>query len=205
MRFSALALLGFASWLGIHWNLAPLTLDFSPNYPTSVQTLHATSLLSQNNSNCPADLETLTALLLRDLPSYANRVIQRTRLLDQSVDLYSYIIIAGQAEFEPLSLGPGQYTPVPPTADLEPPQQVFFTTLERRYGDEKAYLVQNYHWLFLTRTPGGWRLAMAFSRLGSTDEKRPPLPPIETSDGVIGQAVELWLRDCRAGEIRTSL
>ncbi len=164
----------------------------------------STHYLLSKSSTCPADVNTLTSQLLNDLPSYANRVIQRARRLNRTVDSFSYVLVAGNPEFEPLSLGPGQYTSTAPGADLEPPQQVFLTTLERQYGDSRAFYRQHYHWLFLTQTPDGWRLALMFSRIGSASETRPPTPPRESSNGVIGQAVNLWLRDCRMGTLRSS-
>ncbi|MGK7877527.1 MAG: hypothetical protein AB4426_30765 [Xenococcaceae cyanobacterium] len=149
--------------------------------------------------DCPADVETLTSLLLQDIPSYANRVIQRARRLNRSVDIFGYVIVAGKPEFEPLNLSQSQYTSV----FQESPEQIFFTTLERQYFNDKVIETENYHWLFLTQTKSGWRMAMVFSRLGSTSKGRPPSPPRESSNGVIGQAIRLWLRDCRAGTIRT--
>jgi hypothetical protein len=53
----------------------------------------------------------------------------------------------------------------------------------------------------LTQTATGWRLAMMFSRIGSYPAKNPPSPPRDSSNGVVGQAVRAWLRDCRAGSI----
>lgn len=155
-------------------------------------------------STCPSDVETLTFLLIEDLPSYANRVIQRARRLERTVDQFSYVIVAGRPEFEPLTLGPGQYQTPTSAANVEPPQQVFLTTLERQYYGGRAIEFQNFHWLFLTPTDRGWRLAMIFTRIGSAAPGRPPTPPRESSNGVIGQAVSIWLRDCRAGAIRVS-
>lgn len=180
LKFSILGLLTTLSCLGIQ--------DYSVSSPENFQTL-----------SCPADLETLTALLLQDLPSYANRVTQRSRRLERSVNLFSYVIVAGKPEFEPLNLSQLQYTPVLPDTS----EQIFFTTLERRYSNNQAIETQNYHWLFLTQTSSGWRLVLLFSQFGSVNPEQPPTPPQETSDGVIGQAVRLWLRDCRAGAIRT--
>ncbi|MGB5970458.1 MAG: hypothetical protein WBG70_19250 [Spirulinaceae cyanobacterium] len=159
---------------------------------------------AQNSSySCPEDVEILTEKMLIDLPHYANRVIQRARRLEREVDLYSYVLLAGKPEFEPLELTPNQYSSVPPIEEqLEPPEQIFFTTLERQYINNKVEKRQNYHWLFLSQTEEGWRMSMVFSRFGSNLEKRPPTPPRETSDSVIGQAVSLWLRDCRAGVIK---
>ncbi|MGH2415856.1 MAG: hypothetical protein ACRDEA_19635, partial [Microcystaceae cyanobacterium] len=148
--------------------------------------------------SCPTDLKTLTPLLLNDLPSYANRVIQRSRKRDRSADLFSYVIVAGKPEFEPLNLSQLQYTHLLPDTS----EQLFFTTLERRYSNNRAIETQNYYWLFLTQTPSGWRLVTLVSRFGSPAQAQLFLPPQENSDGVIGQAVHLWLRDCRAGAIR---
>lgn len=152
--------------------------------------------------SCPTNVETLAKKMLIDLPHYANRVIQRARKLDREVDTYSYVLIAGKPEFEPLELTPNQYSSVPPIEEIEPPEQIFFTTLERQYINNKVEKRQNYHWLFLSETEGGWRMSMVFSRFGSNDNERPPTPPQETSNSIIGQAVRLWLRDCRAGTIK---
>ncbi len=152
-----------------------------------------------NSTACPSDVETLAELMLKDLPSYANRVIQRERLRDRPFPASLYIIVAGKPEFEPLPLTNRQYQPVlPDTA-----QQVFFTTLERQYGQESVVDLQNYYWLFLTPTDDGWRSVMLFSQLASLNEGDLPLPPQDASDGAIGQGIRLWLRDCRAGAIRS--
>lgn len=140
---------------------------------------------SSKQQNCPADLENLTDDLLKDLPSYANRVIQRGRRLDRDVDIYSHVIVAGKPEFEPIELNQLQYTPVFP----ESTQQVFFTTLEREHGSGSTLTTQHYHWLFLTQTTSGWRLVMLFSRSSSTTPLR------ETSNSAIGEGIRLWLRD----------
>ncbi|MCP2731338.1 hypothetical protein [Limnofasciculus baicalensis] len=165
----------------------------------------ASSNLLPSSSTCPSDITTLTSLLLRDLPSYGNRIIQRARRLNRSVDEFSYIIIAGRPEFEPLPLNLGQSNVTASITDPNPPQQVFFTTLERQYTGGKAIEFQTFHWLFLTHTESGWRLAMMFTRLGSTSGGNPPTPPRESSNSIIGQGVTIWLRDCRAGAIRGNL
>lgn len=149
-------------------------------------------------TTCPEEVEVLVGKLLTDLPNYANRVLSRSRSLELS-QTRNYILIAGQAEFEPLTLGPGLYAPA--QTAVAPPQQVFFTTLERIYLGNKVSKIQNYHWLFLTQTDSGWRVATMYSRIGSTDPNRSPLPPRESSEGAVGQGVRLWLRDCRAGAL----
>lgn len=155
-----------------------------------------------------AELEPLFNRLIVDLPSYANRVIQRSRSVGVTEGL-SYVIIAGFPEYEPLPLGPGR-SPKSASSDIgEPveqssdePRQVFISTLERNYATGTLVELQHYHWVFLTKTQSGWRLAMMFSRLGTYPAGKPPLPPRDSSTGVIAQAINTWLRDCRAGVIR---
>lgn len=159
------------------------------------------SALSTQNFSCPADLETLTTGLLRDLPTYANRVAQQARRSSRTIDVYSYMLLAGRPEFEPLSLSPGERNSVP-ISDSNQPQQVFITTLERNYTTGKAVELQQYHWIFLTRTQSGWRLAMMFSQTGPYPGGRPPTPPRDSSHGVVAQAIQRWLRDCQSGVIR---
>jgi len=179
-------------WLQVD-NLSQLA---TPPYPVTILVRKQTS-----PKTCPTDVETLTSLMMRDLPSYGNRVIQRARRLDRTVDSFSYVLLAGKPEFTPLPLRLTDYTPTIPPEDPEAPKQVFFTTLERQYLAGKVIELQHYHWLFLTLAPDGWHLVMMFSRIGST-EGHPPTPPRESSNGIIGQAVSLWLRDCNAGAIQ---
>lgn len=147
---------------------------------------------------CPRQLEPLVTRMLPELPSYANRVALRSRRLEREglpgADV-TYILLAGRAEFEPLELSPGQ----PPPAE---PQQVFFTTLERQYAGDRLLARQNYHWLFLAPAADGWYLAALYTRLGSTRADGYPSPPREASNSAVGRAVQLWLRDCRAGAWR---
>lgn len=146
---------------------------------------------------CNVPLETLTARLLQDLPSYTNRVIQRARRQGSSYNLTSYVIIAGKPEFEPLPLPQRQYAPLLPDTT----RQIFFTTLERQYSQDRVVDRQNFHWLFLTQTPSGWRLALLYSQWAALPPDTPPLPPQEASNSALGQGIRLWLRDCRAGAI----
>ncbi|OKH26969.1 hypothetical protein [Chroogloeocystis siderophila] len=143
------------------------------------------------------DVETLTAQLLPALPSYANRISQRTRRRDASVDIYTYVIIAGRPEFAPLTLGPGEYTPDVESTNAQQPQQVFITTLERQYIDSRPVELQQFHWLFFTRAEGRWRLAIMFSRTGLYPSRQPLTPPRDSSNGTIAQAIRTWLRDCQ--------
>lgn len=149
---------------------------------------------------CPEAVETLVTGLVRDLPSYANRIARRQLGVNDTLAGFGTVLVAGRAEFEPLDISDrlfdsGLYNP-------DEIQQVFFTTLERQYTETEQVLMQQFHWLFLTQADDGWRLVLMFSRLGVVgDERRPPTPPEESSNGIIGQAVRLWLRDCRAGAV----
>jgi hypothetical protein len=179
----------------------------APGFAATIN-LESTSSLSNDyadatdyirpDASCPDDIETLTVLLLRDLPSYANRVSQRARNRERSLNVAGYVLLAGRPEFEPLSLGPGEYTP---TAPEDSPTQVFFTTLERQYVAGAAVQFQHYHWLFLTQTESGWRFVLMLSQIGSPPDE-PASPPTDTSNGVIGRAIQIWLRDCRNGDVR---
>lgn len=149
---------------------------------------------------CPTDLETLTAGLIRDLPSYANRVASSSLGVNETGTGFGTVLVAGRAEFEPIDLEPLTFSQFPEPSDTI--RQVFLTTLERQYTENAAVTLENYHWLFLALGDDGWRLALIFSRI-AVDEAgaRPPTPPREVSDGITGQAVQLWLRDCRAGAV----
>ena len=145
-------------------------------------------------SPCPADLETLVDRLLQDLPSYANRVIVRSGFSPKTSTPPGYalpqIILAGRPEFEPLPLNSGEALP-------ENASQVFITTLERQYRGRQRVEIQQYHWLFLTKTENGWELVKIVSRFGTVADVRPLLPS-EGEKSEIAEAIRLWLRDCRA-------
>lgn len=160
-------------------------------------------VFAQNNNDlkalnktkkCPSDVESLGNSLVKNVPSYANRVIQKSsKLSRRSLSNPLYIIVASKPEFEPLPLIQNQYQQ---TNESEV-EQIFFTTLERQYLSKKEVIeIQNYHWLLLTKTPLGWQTVMIFSRFGSDNSEEVISPPKNTTNGIIGQAVNLWLRDC---------
>ena len=158
-------------------------------------------------TTCPENVEKLTALLIRDLPGYANRVLQRmvAALPNNETDgrepyRPSYVLVAGQPEFEPIELDEYALTTDPEAGGAL--DQVFFTTLSRQYAGLQDRQVQEYHWLFLTRASDGWRLAFMFSAIDDAPGGSSViLPPRENSEGSVGQAVQIWLKDCRAGAI----
>ncbi len=165
-------------------------------------------------TDCPTTAEALTELLIRDIPNYTNRVLQRTvaaiptsepnvqelgSLLRREPYRPSYVLIAGRPELEPVDLNEYAFTTEPESGG--PLTQLFFTTLSRQYSGLNVNEVQEYHWLFLSQAYDGWRLAFMFSAVDDVETVRSPTPPRENSEGSVGQAVQLWLRDCRAGAI----
>ncbi|ERN42706.1 hypothetical protein KR51_00005530 [Rubidibacter lacunae KORDI 51-2] len=153
---------------------------------------------------CPHAIEPLMVLLLRDYPNYANRAIARSRLANDEFDFH--VVAAGRLEFEPLPLSAdGGETDI--FGRDRGVVQVFFTTLERSYQNYAVVSTQQYHWLLLTPSGGGWRLVMAFTRLGgkTADGASLPQPPLNTTDRIVGQVVKTWLHDCRNGRIRADL
>jgi hypothetical protein len=138
--------------------------------------------------------------MLKDLPSYANRVIQRSMGNNRELRASdNYVILVGLPEFTPLPLPEGSNFKQVTSEDV---QQVFFTTLERQYSSNRLTRLENFYWLFLTPTREGWYMVMLYSQLASLYKGDVPLPPDEVSQGIIGTAIQLWLRDCRAGAIR---
>ena len=154
---------------------------------------------SKQSFDCHSqNLEPLIEKMLNDLPSYANRVIQRSRPSERTVSWNSYVILAGKPDYTPLPIKTSQYQ----TSLPDQTKQVFFTTLEKQYSPQGFQERQNYYWLFLTYTLDGWKMVMLYTQLGSTIPNTPPSPPQETSQGIVGSAINLWLRDCQAGTIR---
>lgn len=161
--------------------------------------------LSRKSSVCmEKDLETLMTNLLRDLPGYANRVSQRSRRLSRTTQTYSYMLTAGKPEFSPLPtnfLGDGGSRSK--KSQDKNVKQVFFTTLERKYFQKKPIHSQQFHRLFLTKTKDGWHMVMMFTQTASYPKSKPPTPPRDSSNSVVGQAIKTWLRDCRVVENRS--
>lgn len=150
-------------------------------------------------------IENLITPLLRDLPSYTNRASQRARRLKRKTDVYSYMALAGKPDFTPLPLNAGINNTDALKSSEEKVEQVFFTTLERQYIRGRAVQLQEFHWLFLTKSQSGWRMVTMFSQIGSYPvTKNPPTPPRDSSNGTVAQGINAWLRDCRAGSIRMS-
>jgi hypothetical protein len=145
---------------------------------------------------CPPTLATLMERMLPDLPSYINRVRISAGISK------SYILLAAKPEFEPLALSP---LSVPSETQANGVQQVFFTTLMRRYDGGKINNLQEYHWVFLTQQSKNWQFVMMYSTIGvyPASAQQPPLAPRNSSDGSVAQAIKTWLRDCQTGNLQT--
>jgi hypothetical protein len=191
--------------------LSPVSLfSIRENIPPSVQAQRGARGV---RSVCPQlDMETLITNMLRDIPGYANRVSQRARRWDRKGQISSYVIVAGRPEFQPLPLNHGSSVPQA-SATNDDVKQIFFTTLERQYTAGKMVQLQQFHWLFLTKTPTNsnsseWQFVLMFSQTGlssTNPTNQPPTPPRDSSNGIIAQAIKAWLRDCNAGSVRINI
>jgi hypothetical protein len=174
-----------------------LLISFTFVYPAFSKNITPKPVKSEVSNSCSErSLETLTTQLMLDLPGYANRASQRARRLSRSLDIYTYILVAGKPEFQPLPLKPG----IDPAKKYESEgvEQVFFTTWGRKYIGKKVVQLQEFHWLFLTKTKIGWQVVMMFTQTGAYPVKQPVAPPRNSSNGAISQGVKLWLRDCNS-------
>ena len=152
---------------------------------------------------CPRGLQPLIEGLLQDLPTYTELVAGRSLdLRSDQVSPFGTVIAASEPNFEPIDLAETPYGERSAGAQTEV-QQVFFTTLERQYWQGKPFSLQNYHWLLLAEAENGWYLSQMYSSVGGHPAPaiNNPTPPQESSSGIVGQAVTLWLRDCRAGAV----
>jgi len=152
--------------------------------------------IAQNQSQCPTEIPELADLLVQEISDYTNRVIQTFRIFPVNEDfLPVYVITAGKPELEPIIIQQTQYRQ---TKDNHI-EQIFFTTLERQYpSSNRVIQTQNSHWLLLTPTPQGWQMVMLLTRFGTANHNSVSSPPQDTTNGAIGQAVKLWLRDCQS-------
>lgn len=144
-------------------------------------------------STCPEAIKSISALLVRDLPSYGNRAIIRGRSRSDMAEL-TQVVVASQPELEPIAV-----------ASLKPDPnlyQVFLTTLERQVSAQKIYEFQQFHWIFLVKTQAGWRLVKSFSRTSRYPKGDWMTEIQDSSQGAIAQGIKTWLRDCAAGSIQ---
>jgi hypothetical protein len=127
---------------------------------------------AENSYICPDSFQNLANSITQDLPDYINRSYTKLGTEEKAV-------FASFPNINPLPLTSGN-------VNLAAPHQFFFSMLTGRIGQPKT-LVQPY-WLFISKTTNGWRLSMAFTRIGLS-------PPIDVSDGFIADATRTWLMD----------
>lgn len=148
---------------------------------------------------CSPDLTAIAPQLVADLPSYGNRAIQQARRLQRVEDTYSYILVANSPELQPLPIGNQQYTAAVPDTT----EQIFFTTLERKYLNNTPITYENYYWLFVTPSEKGWAIVYLLTSLTDFNRDGITAPPLDFTQSVIGTATRRWLRDynahCAAG------
>ena len=181
------------------WKIIAVTIVTVMNL--SASTIAQEVVTNKNDRQCPQDLETLANLLTADISDYGNRVIQKSSIFSHELDfLPTYIITASKAELEPLSASESTLQ----TSNNDNIKQIFFTSLERQYSNSQTVIeAENYHWLILINQNGQWQLVESFTRFGYPNSEKKVISPIRNStNGVIGQAVKLWLKDCHAGTLR---
>lgn len=151
----------------------------------------------RTQASCPQDFAVLSSLLIRDIPGYTNRILQSSVADIPTAYRPAYVITASLPERMPLDIRDRVYTTLPDSSDDV--YQLFFTTLERQYSGLDDISIEHFHWLFLVPDEQGWRMVFMFSAIEAGD--RAQIPPRDSSQGSVGQAVQRWLRDCRAEAI----
>lgn len=178
--------------------IAPAAPPASPNpeiSPSQPAATDATFIRPQ--TSCPQDFDTLSTLLVRDIPGYTNRILQSSVADIPTAYRPAYVVTANPPDRMPLDIKDRVYTTNPDTS--ESLHQLFFTTLERQYSGLDATSISHFHWLFLTPSETGWEMVFMFSAIDTEDAVQ--LPPRDSSYGSIAQAVRRWLIDCQANAI----
>lgn len=175
----------------------PLASNFASNFAPNLASNFAPNLALAPKQPCPTQIQPLAELLVRDLPSYANRAALKNQTRS-AVAQMSQVILASPAELEPLTQ-PIQAQKADPNL-----HQLFITTLERQTFNRTIAEFQQYHWLFLVQTRQGWQLSQSFTRISAYPLTQKVTPTRESSQSTTAQAIKTWLRDCQAGAIRAS-
>ncbi|MEA5464020.1 hypothetical protein [Leptothoe sp. PORK10 BA2] len=176
---------------------SPVTPDPAPSLPENSSTSDGAPTFIRPQTACTEDFNTLSTLLLRDIPSYTNRILQSSVADIPTGYRPAYVITASQPEKVPLDITDRVYTTDPEVG--QPLKQLFFTTLERQYSGLNASSISHFHWLFLAPSEDGWEMVFMFSAIEA--ENGAQIPPRDSSQGSVGQAVQRWLVDCRANAI----
>ncbi|PLS68438.1 MAG: hypothetical protein CV045_07845 [Cyanobacteria bacterium M5B4] len=118
---------------------------------------------------CPQSFTELSTNLSKDLHHYLNRSYSKYGIKTQAQ-------VVSFPDRAPL-----------PIKETDPAVKQLFLTIAHRRSEQLTTENQTY-WLFLVETAKGWKLSMAFTRVGDA-------PPIDVSDGAVADAMRSWLKD----------
>ncbi|MGB3533484.1 MAG: hypothetical protein WBA13_08195 [Microcoleaceae cyanobacterium] len=155
-----------------------------------VSTTVSTASSAYGDQGCIAVADSLVNPLVQALPSYTNRVLQRSPEVGLG-EKSNYVISAQGLTQAPFSLE----TELVQQKDLS---SLYIMTRERRYRNQTVFNVERYHWLFLRHTPKGWEVVKLFSQSGPYPGYKLFPDPSDTTKGAMAEAIRLWLRDCQA-------
>jgi len=127
---------------------------------------------------CPSEFSQISQALTGDLKEYLNRTYARNKIKRQA-------IAVSFPDLQPLPIA-SSLTNSTSTTNLDPVNQIFFSVRSLTPGS--LVTSNTAYWLFLVETKKGWRLAMAFQRVGNA-------PAQDISYGAIADATNTWLRD----------
>ena len=143
---------------------------------------------SESPPVCPQAFEPFMTEMLAELPAYANRVNTRAS------NPQNYVVLAGRADFEALPLRRSSF-PQSSVADTDV-RQVFFSTLLKRFSQNKIVHQQEHHWLLMAPSDRGWEFVQMYSILASYPSQNLATPPRDSSEGSIATAIKDWLKTC---------
>jgi hypothetical protein len=200
---AAMFLINFSSLLSplvasLALNFSIVSLVMGSEWETKVllsfQDLQSSVVVSTHHLCCnqPGGLMRVDAMihpLVQALPSYTNRVLQRSPEVGLG-EKSGYVISAKGLTQAPFALN----TELVAHNNLS---SIYFVTQERRYLNQKVFNVQRYHWLFLRHTPQGWEVVKLFSQSGPYPGYKLFPEPMDTTKGAMAEAIRLWLRDCQ--------
>lgn len=169
----------------------------APPAPESEEPKDPQTGFIRTQASCPQDFTVLSRLLIRDIPGYTNRILQSSVADIPTAYRPAYVITASLPERMPLDIRDRVYTTS--SGSNEDLYQLFFTTLERQYSGLDDTSIEHFHWLFLVPDEQGWQMVFMFSAIEAADTAQ--IPPRDSSQGSVGQAVQRWLTDCKAEAI----
>jgi len=166
---------------------------------------------------CSVFFRPLIQELLPSLPSYTNRTWIRNQgqiisvgplglpLEPQPSLDYPYVVAVGKPDFRGIPLEPWQqqypHLDFGSLVALPSVQQVFLTSLERRYQGGSVTQVQVFHWLFFQRdSQNRWQLLRKFSVSGGYPQAAddPSRIPQDSSQDALAQALRQQLQACQS-------